>query len=115
MLVRSAAHIDAPDQLHHAIPQRKPDRQPFIEEAERPQQQKEDGQGRAASIDSSWPMMAARTFSSELPWRIWCSRKSACMWASQKTSRVATVAAGMRSGDLPGSGGGDHCGATIVP
>ncbi len=36
----SAAHVDAPpDQLGHAVPQGKADRQPLAEQAERPQQQ----------------------------------------------------------------------------
>ena len=55
----------------------------------------------ATSIDSSWTMMEARSRRLDLAWRSPWPRKSAYTWASQKTSRVATVAARMRAGDLP--------------
>ena len=59
----SMPHLDAPpEQLPHPGPQRETHRQRFIEDAERSQQQEQDGRCRAASIDSSWPMMEARTF-----------------------------------------------------
>ena len=55
----------------------------------------------AAIIDSSWPMMEARTLHCVRSWRTSWSRKCAYTWESQKTSRVVMVAVRMRYGDLP--------------
>jgi hypothetical protein len=70
----------------------------------------------ATSIDSSWTTIEPRTFRFERPWRSPWSRKSAYTWASQKTSRVARVAARMSAGDLPPAAvAAITAAATIVP
>lgn len=74
-----------------------------------------DGAG-AASIDNSWTMMEPKTFRSARPWRSPWSRTSAYTWASQKTSRVATVANQDELGRLaPAAVAAISAVATIVP